>query len=282
MQVSQNLFEWPTSTGIGLFAHLSFNFQKTWANHLSNTKDTSLSHTNLVASKHIKREESSFLVDVLHSKKLLLELPIIRTRTKCQENTHKCSKVWIFHLMQRSVLSLNQRPKQMKHSGSLLCNTPLEEKSLLNAVSRSQCGRCVAFGTGVSQVNHSSSIGNGGNRPKRPFHQISTIDFIQEVLYLKIFFLIYSMYESSIEKYITDLSYFFGFRFIPCKICIMNWDLVQRHKNFLMLFGILEIISAMLKKKRHFFLSIAFVKKRHFILSLLFVFMLHIGDSIHI
>lgn len=170
----------------------------------------------------------------------------------------------------------------MKHSGSLLCNTPLEEKSLLNAVLRSQCGRCVAFGTGVSQVNHSSSIGNGGNRPKRPFHQISTIDFIQEVLYLKIFFLIYSMYESSIEKYITDLSYFFGFRFIPCKICIMNWDLVQRHKNFLMLFGILEIISAMLKKKRHFFLSIAFVKKRHFILSLLFVFMLHIGDSIHI
>ena len=76
MQVSQNLFEWPTSTGIGLFAHLSFNFQKTWANHLSNTKDTSLSHTNLVTSKHIKREESSFLVDVLHSKKLLLELPI--------------------------------------------------------------------------------------------------------------------------------------------------------------------------------------------------------------
>ena len=62
------------------------------------------------------------------------------------------------------------------------------------------------------------------------------------------------MYESSIEKYITDLSYFFGFRFIPCKICIMNWDLVQRHKNFLMLFGILEIISAMLKKKAFFFI----------------------------
>ena len=60
------------------FCTLELQFSKNiWANRLFNTKDTSLSHTNLVASRHIKREESSLPVDVLHSKMLLLELPII-------------------------------------------------------------------------------------------------------------------------------------------------------------------------------------------------------------
>ena len=36
-----------------------------------------LSHTNLVASRHIKREKSSLSVEVRRSKTLLLRLPII-------------------------------------------------------------------------------------------------------------------------------------------------------------------------------------------------------------
>ena len=84
--MSQKLFEWPTSTGIELFAHLSFDFQKTYGQIVSLIlKTRSLSHTNLVASRHIKREESSLPIDVRHSKMWLLKYYCLRKCSRGQK-----------------------------------------------------------------------------------------------------------------------------------------------------------------------------------------------------
>ena len=64
-----------TSTGSGLFAHLSFNFEQTFRQIVS-MRIKILSHTNSVASRYIKREKSSVPVDVRRSKTSLLNLPI--------------------------------------------------------------------------------------------------------------------------------------------------------------------------------------------------------------
>ena len=64
-----------TSTGNGLFAHLSRNFEQTFRQIVS-MKIKTLSHTNSVASRYIKGEKSSVPVDVRRWKTLLLNLPI--------------------------------------------------------------------------------------------------------------------------------------------------------------------------------------------------------------
>ena len=58
-----------------------------------------------------------------------------RTWTKCQQNTHKCSKVWIINLMQRRALSLNQRLKTNEAQWHSTLQHSIKRKSLLNAVS---------------------------------------------------------------------------------------------------------------------------------------------------
>ena len=74
------------STGIELFAHLSFDFQKTYGQIVSLIlKTRSLSYTNLVASRHIKREESSRPIDVRHSKMWLLKYYCLRKCSRGQK-----------------------------------------------------------------------------------------------------------------------------------------------------------------------------------------------------
>ena len=62
-RLSSDVFEQGTSTGSGLFAHLSCEFEQTFRQIVSIRVKT-LSHTNLVASRHIKREKSSLPVKV--------------------------------------------------------------------------------------------------------------------------------------------------------------------------------------------------------------------------
>ena len=58
----------------GLFAHLSCDFEQKFGQIIS-TRVKTVSNTNLVASRHIKREKGSLPVDVRRSKKVLLKLP---------------------------------------------------------------------------------------------------------------------------------------------------------------------------------------------------------------
>ena len=61
--LSSDVFERRTSTGSGLFAHLSCDFEQTFRQIVSIRVKT-LSQTNLVASMYIKGEKSSLPVDV--------------------------------------------------------------------------------------------------------------------------------------------------------------------------------------------------------------------------
>ena len=80
------------STGSRLFALLSCDFEQTFGHTVSIIVET-LSNTNLVVSKHIKREKSSLPVDVRRSKTLVLKLPIVfeRTRDTDQRIPEPCS-----------------------------------------------------------------------------------------------------------------------------------------------------------------------------------------------
>ena len=72
--LSSDVFERRTSTGSGLFALLSSNFDHIFGQIVSIRVKT-LSNTNMVASRLIKREKSSLPVDVRRSKTSLLKLP---------------------------------------------------------------------------------------------------------------------------------------------------------------------------------------------------------------
>ena len=73
--LNSDVFERRTSTGSRLFALLSCDFEQTFGQIVSIIVET-LSNTNLVAPKNIKREKSSLPVDVRRSKTLLLKLSI--------------------------------------------------------------------------------------------------------------------------------------------------------------------------------------------------------------
>ena len=77
--LSSDVSERRTSTGSGFFAHLSCHFEQKFGQIFSIRVKT-LSHTNLVASRHIKREKISFPVDLRRSKTLLLKLSIVFPR----------------------------------------------------------------------------------------------------------------------------------------------------------------------------------------------------------
>ena len=72
--LSSDVFERRTSTGGGPFALLSRDFEQNLGQIVSLRVQT-LSNTNLVAPKHIKREKGSLPVDVRRSKTSLLKLP---------------------------------------------------------------------------------------------------------------------------------------------------------------------------------------------------------------
>ena len=74
--LSNDIFERRTSTGSELFAILGRDFEQTFQQIVSIRVKT-LSNTDLVASRHIKREKDLLPVDVRLSKKSLLKLPII-------------------------------------------------------------------------------------------------------------------------------------------------------------------------------------------------------------
>ena len=63
------------STGNGLFALLNHDFGQMFGQIVS-VRFKTLSDTELVASRHLKREKGSLPVDVRRSKTLLLKLPI--------------------------------------------------------------------------------------------------------------------------------------------------------------------------------------------------------------
>ena len=72
--LSNDVFERHTSTGSGLFAVLGHDFEQIFYQIVSFRVKT-LSHTNLVASRLIKREEDSLPLDCRRSKTSLLKLP---------------------------------------------------------------------------------------------------------------------------------------------------------------------------------------------------------------
>ena len=73
--LSSDVSERRTSTGNGLFALLDHDFEQMFGQIVS-VRVKTLSDTDLVASRHLKREKGSLPVDVRGSKTLLLQLPI--------------------------------------------------------------------------------------------------------------------------------------------------------------------------------------------------------------
>ena len=73
---SNDVFEWSTSTGSRLFALFGREFLQILGQIVSFRVRT-LSHTNLVASRHIKGEKGSLPVEARRSKTSLLEFPIV-------------------------------------------------------------------------------------------------------------------------------------------------------------------------------------------------------------
>ena len=74
--LSSDVFERRTSTESGHFQLLSRDFQLTFGQIVSIRVKKKLSNTNLVASRHIKREKGSLPLDVRRSKMYFLKLPI--------------------------------------------------------------------------------------------------------------------------------------------------------------------------------------------------------------
>ena len=74
--LSINVFERRTSTGSGLFSFFDGGFTQIFSQIASITVKK-LRNTNLISSRHVKRENTSLPVDVRRSKTSLLKLPTI-------------------------------------------------------------------------------------------------------------------------------------------------------------------------------------------------------------
>ena len=74
--LSNSVFERRTSTGSGLFASLGSGSVETLG-QIVFIREKKLSNTNLLASRHMRREKASLSVDVRRSKTSLLKFPII-------------------------------------------------------------------------------------------------------------------------------------------------------------------------------------------------------------
>ena len=72
--LSNNIFEQRMSTGNGLFTLFGSDFEQILG-QIASLRVKTLSNTNLVASRHIKRDKGSPPVDVRCLKTLLLKLP---------------------------------------------------------------------------------------------------------------------------------------------------------------------------------------------------------------
>ena len=73
-RLSSDVSERRTSTGSGLFTLLSHDLEQILGQIVS-VRVKTLSNTNMVASRHLKREKGSLPVDVRGSKTSLLKLP---------------------------------------------------------------------------------------------------------------------------------------------------------------------------------------------------------------
>ena len=76
--LSSDVFERRTSTGNGLFAHLSRDFEQIFGQIFS-TRIKTLGNINMVALRLTKREKGSLPVDVRRSKTSLLKLPTVNS-----------------------------------------------------------------------------------------------------------------------------------------------------------------------------------------------------------
>ena len=76
--LSSDVFERRMSTGSGFFAHLSCYFEQNFGKIFSIRVKT-LSHTNLVASRHIKRKEAHFQLICVAQKRCCLSSLIFKT-----------------------------------------------------------------------------------------------------------------------------------------------------------------------------------------------------------
>ena len=79
--LSSNVFERRTSTGSGLFSFFDGGFAQIFSQIASITVKKRR-NTNLISSRHVKRENTSLPVDVRRSKTSLLKLPILAPRTE--------------------------------------------------------------------------------------------------------------------------------------------------------------------------------------------------------
>ena len=78
--LSKDFFERRMSNGSGLFELLGRDFEQI-IGHIVSIRVKTLSNTNLVAYRHIKREKGSFLVNVLRSKRRCLNALISYKRS---------------------------------------------------------------------------------------------------------------------------------------------------------------------------------------------------------
>jgi len=79
------------SNGSGLFAILSHDFEQIFRQILS-VRVKSLSNTDLVSSRHLKREEGSLPVDVRRSKTSLLKRPNSFNHNKARDDVYKLNR----------------------------------------------------------------------------------------------------------------------------------------------------------------------------------------------
>ena len=77
--LSNSVFERRTSTGSGLFASLGSGLVETLG-EIVFKREKKLSNTSLLASRNIKKEKASLLVDVRRSKTSLLKVPIVTSQ----------------------------------------------------------------------------------------------------------------------------------------------------------------------------------------------------------
>ena len=89
--LNSDVFERRTSTGSGLFALLSRDFEQIFGQIVSIRIKTLVGNTNMVASRLIKREKGSLPVDMLCSKTSLLELRIRTCKILHSCATLRCS-----------------------------------------------------------------------------------------------------------------------------------------------------------------------------------------------
>ena len=131
--LSSDVFEPWASTGSGLFALLSRDFEQTFGQIVSKRVKT-LSKTNLVTLRHTKREKCSLPVDVRQSKTSLLKRPIDRDGAWpiSSHLTARIPKVWLPLINSHYFMQTLTNQKSRTVSSWLLIGWNLYERMWIN------------------------------------------------------------------------------------------------------------------------------------------------------